>query len=111
MEFVVALPRIQRGKDPIMVVIDRFSKMTHFIPCHKPDDVSHMIEIYFKEIIRLHGAPKAIVFDQNTKFLSHFWRSLWKPLGAKLLFSTAYHPQTDHQTKAINQILTTLLRH
>ena len=85
--------------------------MAHFVPYHKTNNASYIVEIYFKEIIRLHGAPKAIVFDRNTKFLSHFWRSLWKPLGAKLLFSTPYHPQTDHQTKATNQILTTLLRH
>jgi len=58
MDCIVALPRTQRGKDTIMVVVDRFSKVAHFVPCHKTDDESYIIDLYFKEIIRLHGMPK-----------------------------------------------------
>jgi len=92
MDFIVALPKTQRGKDAIIVFVDRFSKMAHFNPCHKTDYASYIAELYFKEIIRLHGMSKSIVSDRDSKFLSRFWRSLWKLLGAKLLFSTAYHP-------------------
>jgi len=91
MDFIVALRRAQRRKDAIMVVMDRFSKMGHFIPSYKTDDASYITELYFKEIIRLHGVPTTIVFDHYSKFWSHFWRSLWKLFGTKLLFSMPYH--------------------
>jgi len=55
-----------------MVVLDRFTKMTHFLACYKTDDASHVVDLYFKEIIRLHGLPKIIVSDRDTKFLSHY---------------------------------------
>jgi hypothetical protein len=108
-DFILELPRTKRGRDSIFVFVDRFSKMAHFIPCHKSDNASHVADLFFFKIVRLHDVLNTIVSDRDAKFLIHFWRTLWLKLWMKLLFSTICHPQTDGQTEVVNHTLSTML--
>jgi hypothetical protein len=72
MDFVVGVPCMWRGKDAVWVVVDRLSKVAHFIPTRTIDSTSDLAPVYAREIVRLHGVPKTIIFDRDVKFASKF---------------------------------------
>jgi hypothetical protein len=102
MDLVTGLPRTQKRNDSIWVIIDRLTKVAHFILVKTTFGGATLAQIYLKEIVRLHGIPRKIVSDRGTQFTSKFWISLQKAMGTKLDFSTAYHPQTDGQTERVS---------
>ena len=88
-----------------MVVIDKLSKSAHFIPIKSTFKAINIVEIFMKEIFRLHGIPKMVISDRDVKFTSTFWKELFAGLNTNLKFSTSYHPQMDGQTERKNQII------
>nr|AAM01108.1 Putative Sorghum bicolor 22 kDa kafirin cluster [Oryza sativa Japonica Group] len=110
MDFITGLPRTSSGHDSIWVVVDRLTKVAHFIPMHTTYSGKKLAELYLARIMCLHGVPKKIVSDRGSQFTSKFWQKLQEELGTRLNFSTAYHPQTDGQTERVNQILEDMLR-
>ncbi|WVZ93750.1 hypothetical protein U9M48_039707 [Paspalum notatum var. saurae] len=110
MDFIVGLPRTQSGFDSIWVVVDRLTKVAHFIPVKTTYSGARLAELYISRIVCLHGVPKKIVSDRATQFTSHFWKRLHESMDTRLNFSSAYHPQTDGQTERTNQILEDMLR-
>ena len=109
MDFV-GLPKTMRKHDSIFVIVDRFSKMVHFLPCNKTFDASKIVQIYFDGVVKLHDLPKTIVSDGDVKFMSYFWKTLWHKMGTKIKFFTAFHPQTNGQIEMVNMSLGNLLR-
>jgi len=98
MDFITDLPKSE-GYDAILVVIDRLTKMSHFIPCSKALDAGQFANFFMREIVRLHGLPHDIITDRGTIFTSDIWKETRGKLGIERRLSTAFHPQTDGQTK------------
>jgi hypothetical protein len=92
MDFITGLPRMNKQHYSIMVVVEKLTKVVHFVPMKTTHTTANIAEIFMKEIARLHGIPKTIVSDRDTKFTSNFWRGLFKGFGTNLNFITTYHP-------------------
>jgi transposase InsO family protein len=109
MDFIMGLPRTHSGYDSIWVIVDRLTKVAHFIPVKTTYSRPQVVELYMSRIVCLRGVPKKIVSDRGTQFTSKFWERLHETLDTQLRFSSAYHPQTDGQTERVNQILEDML--
>jgi hypothetical protein len=99
MDFIAGLARTQRGYDSIWVIVDRLTKVAHFIPIKTTYTRPQLAELYILRIVCLHGVPKKTVSDRGTQFTSKFWERLHESMDTKLNFISAYHHQTDGQTE------------
>uniref|UniRef100_A0A0A9A0M3 Integrase catalytic domain-containing protein n=1 Tax=Arundo donax TaxID=35708 RepID=A0A0A9A0M3_ARUDO len=109
MDFVEGLPKSE-SKDTILVMVDKLTKYAHFVALSHPFTVNTIVQVFLDTVFKLHGLPLAIITDRDRIFTSKLWQDLFKALGVKLKFSSAYHPQTDGQTERVNQCLENYLR-
>lgn len=109
MDFIDGLPPSNR-KSSILVVVNRFSKYAHFSPIAHPYAASSVAETFVRDVVKLHGMPRSIVSDRDPIFISQFWEAFFTMQGTKLCRSSAYHPQTDGQTKVVNRYVEQYLR-
>ena len=109
MDFIVGLPAY-RGNTCIFIVVDRFSKGVHLgmLPPHHTSQV--VAQLFMEMVGKIHGMPRSITSDRDPLFISKFWQALFSLSDTKLRMSSAYHPQTDGQTKVANRIIEQYLR-
>ena len=110
MDFVARLPKTQRQKDTILVVVDYLSKMAHFIATKEIVEAPQVADLFIQNVFWLHGLPQSIVSDKDMRFCGHFWRHVFAKLNVSLNMSSGDHPQTDGQTERVNQVLKDMLR-
>jgi len=101
---------LAQGYDSILVVVDRLTKMVHFIPTMEKTLVEGLARLFRDNIWKLHGLPESIISDRRPQFAAGLMKKLNKMLGIKSKLSMAFHPQTNGQTERVNQKLEQYLR-
>ena len=102
MDFVTDLPT-SKGFDSILVTVDHFTKAVIISPCNKTATAEDTVDLFLNNVWKWTGLPTQVISDRGPQLASKVMQELWKKLGAKSSLSTAYHPQTDSQTKHVNQ--------
>jgi hypothetical protein len=110
MEFIIGLSKSTKQNDAIIIVVDKLSKVSHFIPVKSTCKEIDISNIFMKYIFKLHGMPKKIISERDKKITSNFWKYLFSRFETKFIFGTSYHPQTNEQTERVNQVLEDMLR-
>nr|GEX05563.1 putative reverse transcriptase domain-containing protein [Tanacetum cinerariifolium] len=105
MDFVTKIPTMQGGNDTMWVVVYRLTKSAHFLLMKETIPMDKLARLYLKKVVTRHGIPVSIICDRDPRFTSNFWKSFQKAMGTRLDMSTAYHPQTDGQSKRTIQTL------
>ncbi|GJX93646.1 reverse transcriptase domain-containing protein [Tanacetum coccineum] len=109
-DLITKLPRLRSGHNTIWVIVDRLTKSAYFLAIREDFNTEKLARLYIDVIMARHGVPVSIISDRDGRFTSHFWQMVQKALGTRLDLSTAYHSQTDRQSKRTIQTLEDMLR-
>ena len=109
LDFVVGLP-VQGQFDTICTVVDKATKMCHFVPCSESISAKQVAKLYWSHIGKLHGIPSVLISDRDVRFTSRFWRELWRLLGTNIRMGSGFHPQSSGQVEIYNKLLEQTLR-
>jgi hypothetical protein len=110
MDFIEGFPKVG-GKSVILTIVDRFSKLAHFITLGHSYSAMSVAKAFFEEVVRLHGLPCSIVSGKDPMFTNFFWIELFKLVGVKLQMSSAFYLQSDGQSEVVNRVITMYLRY
>ena len=111
MDFIVDLPETARGFNAVFTIVDKLTKLTHWVPCRKDSTAQDIARLFFRHWYTPGmGMPRKIISDRDSKFLSNFWKALHKLCGTQLAMSTAFHPQSDGQSERSHRTLLDMLR-
>jgi hypothetical protein len=110
MDLIVGLPKTARGNSGIAVFVDRLSKEIKIAPITDDTTAPTIARVYLDNVFRHKGLSRVIISDRDPRFTSNFWRTLFRLLGTKLTFSTAFHPETGGQTECVNRVVEEALR-
>jgi len=108
-DFITKLP-IAQGYDSVLVVVDRLTKMVHFVPTTEKTLAEGLARFFKDNVWKLHGLPESIISDRGLQFVAGIMQELNRMLGIESKLSTVFHPQTDGQTERVNQELEQYLR-
>jgi hypothetical protein len=111
MDFITTLPVTKENHDAVMVIVDKLTKVVMFIPTQIDMDTVKTVKKFFNHWYKWFGLPKKIMSDRAGRFISRFWKELFRLTQTMLAMSTSHHPQTDGQTEKANRTLEEMIRH
>lgn len=109
MDFIPELP-LSNGYDNVLVIVDKFTKYSIFIPCTTSITEDKTAKLFFKHVIAHFGIPRQVITDRDTRWRNDFWKEICRLMGMKRALTTSFHPQADGQTEILNQSLEIALR-
>ena len=113
MDFITGLPNVN-GYNALLVCVDKFGKLCRLILCRAGENelsAPAIAKLFFEHVVCLYGVLHVVLHDQDPRFTTAFQKELWKILGCKMVFSSAFHPQTDGQMERHNCTIKQVVQH